>query len=190
MVQFSNAVSQRSIHLGGTLSLRRLHKGDKERIVSFGSACQSALIHYYCHYRPGQEDDNESAFFLTLDGLPLTPHTVKSMIKRMAVSTGIERLHPHLLRHTYATMFLLNGGDVFLLKQNLGPSTLTMVQNYLHIASRIAAVRSQPFSPLDSMAAKHTKRHQRNSARQQGLGHGAPTSVNGLRSGAGGGSRR
>ena len=159
-----------------------LGKGDQERIVSFGTACQQAMIHYYFHYRPEPATASDSAFFLTMDGVPLTTDAVKSMIKRLAVSTGIERLHPHLLRHTYATMFLLNGGDVFLLKQNLGTATLTMVQNYLHIASRIAAVRSQTFSPLDSMAVKRTKRYRRSSVKRPG---NAPARTGGLRSAVG-----
>ena len=63
----------------------------------------------------------------------------------------MNRLHPHLLRHTYATMFLLNGGDVFLLKQNLEHTTSTMVEHYLRIAAQTAAIRSQGFSPLDHL---------------------------------------
>ena len=68
-------------------------------------------------------------------------------------------MHPHLLRHTYATSFLLNGGDLFLLKQNLGHSTLVMVENYVHIASRRAAVQSQEFSPLDRFNVKDSRRY-------------------------------
>ena len=51
-------------------------------------------------------------------------------------------------------MFLLNGGDVFFLKQNVRCTTLTMVEHYLHIAAQTAAVRSQGFSPLDHLEAE------------------------------------
>lgn len=84
-----------------------------------------------------------------------------SLIKRLAKTAGIPRLHPHLLRHTYATSFLLNGGDVFLLKQNLGHSTLAMVEHYRHIASREAALLSETFSPLDRMNLKELRRNRR-----------------------------
>ena len=60
----------------------------------------------------------------------------------------MNRLYPHLLRHTYATLFLINGGNVFLLRHNLGHTSLEMVRRYVHLASRTAAVRSQSFSPL------------------------------------------
>ena len=47
---------------------------------------------------------------------------------------------------------------MFLLKQNLGHSSLFMVENYLHIASQMAAIRSQSFSPLDRLNVKDGRR--------------------------------
>ena len=64
------------------------------------------------------------------------------------------------MRHTYATHFIINGGDVFLLKQNLGHSSLFMVEHYLHIASQMAAIRSQSFSPLDRLNVRDSRRFQ------------------------------
>ena len=126
-------------------------KGSKERVVSFGTACRKALSQYRQRYRGDPAHSKVETFFLSIDGYPLTADSLKSLIKRMSKSSGVDRLHPHLLRHTYATMFLLNGGDVFLLKQNLGHTTLTMVEHYLHIAAQTAAIRSQGFSPLDHL---------------------------------------
>ena len=130
-------------------------KGSKERMVSFGTSCQKTLLQYYYHFRV---DNDSRTFFLTIDGYAMTPRAITSVINRLANSSGVPRLHPHLLRHTYATMFLLNGGDVFLLKQNLGHATLSMVQNYLHIAAQTAAIRSQGFSPLDRLNGKDNRR--------------------------------
>jgi len=135
-----------------------LGKGGRERIVAFGVACQRAMLHYH-HFRVNPSHNGVSSFFLTIDGYPLSPYAIKSFFRRLSKAVGIPRLHPHLLRHTYATSFLLNGGDVFLLKQNLGHSTLIMVQNYLHIASTRAAIRSQEFSPLDRFNLKDSRRY-------------------------------
>lgn len=148
-----------------------LGKGSKERIVAFGVACLRALLHYCHHFRVEPAHPNVDAFFLTIDGYPMGPDAVKSMMDRLGVASGIKRLHPHLLRHTYATSFLLNGGDVFLLKQNLGHTTLTMVEHYLHIASRTAAVRSQGFSPLDRFNVKDSRRFQHGFNRDNTNGH-------------------
>ncbi len=137
-------------------------KGAKERIVPLGALCCKSLLRYYNHFRVEPAHAGIDAFFLTQDGYPLATVGVKSMMVRLAKTAGIPRLHAHLLRHTYATSFLLNGGDVFLLKQNLGHSTLTMVEHYRHIASRQAAVLSQPFSPLDRMDLKELRRHRGN----------------------------
>jgi len=137
-------------------------KGAKERIVSFGAACQKILLHYYNHFRVEPAHAGIDNFFLTLDGYPLTEEAVQSLMVRLGRASGIKRLHAHLLRHTYATRFLLNGGDVFLLKQNLGHSTLAMVEHYRHIASREAALLSEPFSPLDRMNLKEMRRQRRN----------------------------
>ena len=101
-------------------------------------------------------------FFLTLDGYAMTITAIKSLIKRLAKAAGIPRLHPHLFRHTYATRFLLNSDDVFLLKQNLGHSTLAMVEHYRHIASREVSLLSETFSPLDKMNLKELRHHRRN----------------------------
>ena len=136
-----------------------LGKGGKERIVAFGVACQRAVLHYYHQFRVAPAHTGVKSFFLTIDGYPLSPDAIKSYFRRLSEVVDIPRLHPHLLRHTYATSFLLNGGDVFLLKQNLGHSTLVMVQNYLHIASRRAAVQSQEFSPLDRFNVKDSRRY-------------------------------
>ena len=129
--------------------IKVLGKGSKERVVAFGSTCQRSLLHYAYHYRIEPVHSEVDTFFLSIDGYSLFPAALRSITKRVAKSAGVPRLHPHLLRHTYATQFLLNGGDVFLLKQNLGHTTLAMVEHYVHIASRVAVLRSEGFSPLD-----------------------------------------
>ena len=128
----------------------------------------TSLLHYYHHFRVDPAQEGIDSFFVTIDGYFMTPTAIQSLTKRLAQSSGVTRLHPHLLRHTYATMFLLNGGDIFLLKQNLGHSTLSMVEQYLHVASSIAAVRSQGFSPLDRLNVKNGRRY-RHSFKREGL---------------------
>jgi hypothetical protein len=110
-------------------------KGNKERIVAFGHACRRALLHYYHHFRAQPVNDQTNTFFLTLDGYSMASGGIQSMVKRLADTSKVARLHPHLMRYTYATSFLMNGGDIFFLQQNLAHSSLKMVQHYLQIAS-------------------------------------------------------
>ena len=159
----------RDVHLDKRY-VKVLGKGDKERIVAFGAKCQRALANYANHYRFENEGQVTDAFFLCIDGRCLTPDALRSLTERLSKAAGIPRLHPHLMRHTYATRFLLNGGNVFLLQQSLGHTTLAMVQKYVHIANRTAAEVSQEFSPLDRLEMPVTKRfrHSFNGDNRQG----------------------
>ncbi|MEE8598609.1 MAG: tyrosine-type recombinase/integrase [Dehalococcoidales bacterium] len=55
-------------------------------------------------------------------------------------------------RQTFATRFLINGGDVFSLQQILGHSTLEMVRHYVNLASSHVAIQHRRFSPLDHLS--------------------------------------
>jgi integrase/recombinase XerC/integrase/recombinase XerD len=131
--------------------LKVLGKGGKERVVPFGAAAQRALWRYAHHYRP-EPLGPDVYFFLTLDGRPLGTSGLSSTVKRIAARSGVDRLHPHLCRHTFATRYLINGGDVFSLQQILGHSTLEMVRRYVNLASAHVAVQHRKFSPMDQIA--------------------------------------
>jgi site-specific recombinase XerD len=76
---------------------------------------------------------------------------MKLMFARLGQRSGVQRLHAHLCRHTFATRFLVNGGDVFTLQQILGHSTLEMVRNYVNLASNDIIINHQRFLPLDRL---------------------------------------
>ena len=128
-------------------------KGNKERVVAFGANCQRTLIHYAYHYRFEADSSSADAFFLSIDGYPMQKESLKSIMRRLADTSGVPRLHAHLLRHTYATQFLIHGGDPFLLKQNLGHTTWAMVEQYVHLADQHRALMGQRSSPLDNLRA-------------------------------------
>ena len=76
------------------------------------------------HYRPQPVNLNENRLFLTAAGGAVTGCSVEQMIERLAQRADIPRLHAHLLRHTFAVRYLVNGGDVFTLQKILGHTTL------------------------------------------------------------------
>ncbi len=162
-------LKHRDVHLDSRY-VKVLGKGDKERIVSFGTTCQKALMHYTQHCRFENQGQEAETFFLCIDGHPMGAEALRSLTERLSKTAGIPRLHPHLIRHTYATRFLLNGGDSLLLQQNLGHTSLEMVHEYVHIASRMMAQISQGFSPLDRIKMGGTRRfrHSFNGEGRQG----------------------
>ncbi len=129
--------------------LKVLGKGKKERIVPIGNNAQRALQRYLFRFRPKPINPVVQNVFLSQSSNPLTENSMKLMFTRLAKRSGVCRLHAHLCRHTFATRFLINGGDVFTLQQILGHSTLMMVSHYVNLASSHIAIQHQKYSPLD-----------------------------------------
>ena len=106
-------------------------KGRKGRIVPIGKKVRQAL-EVYIRSRP---DDSES-FFLSVRKTPLSSNGIAQLMNRLKIQTGITRLHAHLLRHTYATNFLVHGlGDVYELSRLLGHGDIKITEGYLQLAS-------------------------------------------------------
>jgi len=138
--------------------LRVLGKGNKERVVPVGASGQRILLRYRDHFRPQPEGATDN-FFLSLDGQPLTVNSVQLILRRLGKRTGVSRLHPHLLRHTFATRYLINGGDVFTLQRILGHTTLAMVNQYVQLASSHVVIQHRKFSPVDALGLRHRARN-------------------------------
>jgi len=131
--------------------LKVLGKGKKERIVPIGNNAQKVLQRYLFRFRPKPNNPVIDNVFLSHNSNSLTENSMKLMFTRLAKRSGVYRLHAHLCRHTFATRFLINGGDVFSLQQILGHSTLEMVRHYVNLASSHIAIQHQKYSPLDRL---------------------------------------
>jgi len=131
--------------------LKVLGKGKKERIVPIGNNAQKALQRYLFRFRPKPTNPVTENVFLSVSSKALTENSMKLMFTRLSKRSGVCRLHAHLCRHTFATRFLINGGDVFSLQQILGHSTLEMVRHYVNLASSHIAIQHQKYSPLDRL---------------------------------------
>lgn len=73
------------------------------------------------------------------------------IFQKLKKCTGIDRLHPHLLRHTFATNYLVDGGDLETLRLILGHSDLQVTSMYLHLAQNKRLLQSKHRSHLDYM---------------------------------------
>lgn len=135
-------------------------KGNRERTVPYGVQVRRALWRYARDYRPHPASPKEKHLFLSEVGFPLRPRSVQSIIKRIGERTGITgvRCSPHTLRHTFAKMYLLEGGDIFSLQKILGHASLEMVKVYLNLVSSDVSQQHRRFSPVDNMMPTGRKR--------------------------------
>jgi integrase/recombinase XerD len=129
-------------------------KGRKERSVPFSTRTCQALLEYA--RERGKSSAKSPQFFLGRTGKPLDRCKVRQRMKRCARQAGIEgvRVSPHTLRHTFAVMYVRNGGDAFSLQQILGHSTLEMTRRYVNFARQDVAAQHRKFSPMESLMGK------------------------------------
>jgi len=126
-------------------------KGAKERIVPIGRYTQTVLSDYVRKVRPEPAGNGCDALFLSQHGTPITANAIKLTFSRLSAKSGVNRLHAHLCRHTFAINYLLNGGDIFSLKEILGHTTLEMVNHYLHFTRAQITAQHRKFSPMDRL---------------------------------------
>jgi integrase/recombinase XerC/integrase/recombinase XerD len=122
-------------------------KGDKERIVPFGSSTRQALIDYAA-IRP---DVSSAYYFLNIFGEELTRSVFKKMFRNLRKRCGLPKLYPHLLRHTFATNYLLySDGDIYKLSLLLGHADVQTTEIYLHYSNYYSFMQhKKSFSMVD-----------------------------------------
>jgi len=148
----SEAASITLTHLnlkGGHVKI--MGKGGKERVVPIGKYVQMTLWSYIDKVRPNPTTADHNNLFLSRAGKPINVNTIKLVFSRLAKGSGIERLHAHMCRHTFAINYLLAGGDIFSLREILGHTTLDMVNHYLHFTSAQITAQHHKYSPMDRL---------------------------------------
>ncbi len=114
-------------------SLRVRGKGGKERIVPFGAKAEGALRAYLAKREPIVP--GERAVFLNYLGRRLGDRSVRGIVKFYAAHLAQDdSLHPHSLRHAYATHLLSDGADLRSIQELLGHSQLSTTQRYTQVS--------------------------------------------------------
>lgn len=118
--------------------LRVVGKGDKERVVPIAGAAQRALAEYVDLGRPhvraarSRVRSDPDAVFLNQRGGRLTRKSVHHLVRVYGGRVGLD-LHPHTLRHSFATHLLEGGADLRTLQEMLGHADITTTQVYTHV---------------------------------------------------------
>jgi integrase/recombinase XerD len=128
--------------------IRVIGKGNKERVVPIGGPAQAALQRYMTQLRPQlmavkttRVKAAANRVFVSRSGGPVTRIVLWQFVRRMARRAGIRAIHPHTLRHTFATHLLSGGADLRVVQELLGHSNVATTQIYTHVdADRLKQV--------------------------------------------------
>ncbi|RKG43101.1 MULTISPECIES: site-specific tyrosine recombinase/integron integrase [Acinetobacter] len=115
--------------------LRITGKGNKTRVVPFGVKAKDAVMQWLQIYPLWHGDFvPEANVFITQKGNPLGARQIENRVKLQAQRAGVNiDLHPHLLRHCFASHMLSNSRDLRAVQEMLGHSNLTTTQIYTHV---------------------------------------------------------
>jgi site-specific recombinase XerD len=141
-------------------SVRVEGKGKKERIGVFGEPAAEALQRYLRDARPDFEAGKEEALFLNRFGGRLTVRSVQSIVRKYATKAGLPvAVHPHLLRHSFATHLLDGGADLRIVQELLGHESPNTTQIYTHVSeAKKRSVMEDAFEALGRIEAERSQR--------------------------------
>lgn len=115
----------------GTISVTG--KGNKTRIVPVGSHAITA-IQNWLSVRTTIAKPDQNALFITKQGNRITPRAIQYRLKEWAIKQGINSdVHPHMLRHSFATHVLQSSGDLRAVQEMLGHANISTTQVYTHL---------------------------------------------------------
>lgn len=116
--------------------LRIIGKGDKERILFFYPELQAKLEYYFRNVRPYIIDASHHKYvFVNQKGAPITASSISYLLSQQALKAGLkQKLHPHMLRHSFASHLLDNGASIRIVQTLLGHESLSTTQIYTHVS--------------------------------------------------------
>jgi integrase/recombinase XerD len=123
------------VDLEGRL-VRVIGKGGKERVVPIGRHAADAVRRYLSRGRPYLDRRHRPELFLNAKGGPLTRAGAFLILRRLAEVAGLDptRVHPHILRHSFATHLLEGGADLRSVQEMLGHADLSTTELYTHVS--------------------------------------------------------
>ncbi len=119
-------------------------KGNKQRLVPAGKPARDAIGRYLSDCRPvltPASQRHSDRLFLSRTGRPLERVAIWQIVRRTANAAGLRGVHPHMLRHSFATHLLAGGADLRVVQELLGHADIGTTQIYTHVdRSRLKSV--------------------------------------------------
>jgi len=116
-----------------TGEVRVMGKGSKERVVPVGTAAREAVARWI-GVRDAHKASGEEAMFIGRRGRRLSPRAIQQRLAQWAVRQGLSRhVHPHMLRHSFASHVLQSSGDLRAVQEMLGHASIASTQVYTHL---------------------------------------------------------
>lgn len=131
-------------------------KGNKQRLVPVGKPAKAAIEQYLADCRPRlvlgtgktpKPDKSEGRLLVSRSGKPLERVAVWQLVKKNAALAGLHNVHPHMLRHSFATHLLSGGADLRVVQDLLGHADISTTQIYTHVDSTRLRQVQKKFHP-------------------------------------------
>lgn len=123
-------------------------KGRKERVVPIGRKALSAIDSYLLHHRSNYESSSNQALFVTSKGKRVDRFLVWRKVKEYCKEAGIEKnIHPHTLRHSFATHLLDGGADLRVIQEMMGHSSIASTDRYMQVSTQHLSAAFLNFHP-------------------------------------------
>jgi integrase/recombinase XerD len=152
-IRTARNVRIKDIDFNESVVLLRTVKNRKQQIIPLTKKMLNILTEYL-QYRGGKPDD---FLFSSVYQEKLSTNAVVKAMSRYNKSRGIDKTSSHLFRHTFAKLWIKNGGDIFRLQKILGHSSLDMVKNYVNMFSADLKDNFEGYNPINNFYSKKSR---------------------------------